>query len=135
MTIEELLIKHEGLREFPYKDTVGKLTIGIGRNLDDRGITEDEALYMLRNDIRYFTKELSEKLDWFDTAPDDVKMVLIDMAFNMGVNGLLTFKTTLKYLKNQEYELASQSMLKSKWSSQVGDRAKELSDIIKNVKI
>ena len=135
MTIEELLIKHEGLREFPYKDTVGKLTIGIGRNLDDRGITGDEALYMLRNDIRYFINELSEKLDWFDTAPEDVKNVLTDMAFNMGVNGLLTFKTTLKYLKNQEYELASQSMLKSKWASQVGNRAKELSDIIKNVKI
>ena len=133
MTIEELLIKHEGLREFPYKDTVGKLTIGIGRNLDDRGITEDEALYMLRNDIRYFTNELSDKLDWFDTVPEDVKMVMIDICFNCGIGGFLQFRKALGHLKNANYKMAADEFLNSKWATQVGNRSLEDANILKSI--
>lgn len=131
MTIAELLEKHEGYRRFVYKDTVGKLTVGIGRNLEDRGLTHEEALYLLNNDIMDFTKQLSIKLPWFNTAPDNVKLVLIDMGFNLGISGLLTFKNTLEHIKNGEYEIAAKEMLLSKWAKQVGTRAIELSNILK----
>jgi lysozyme len=133
INIRDMLIKHEGLRKFVYRDSVNKLTIGVGRNLEDRGITEDEAMFMLKNDIEDFTKQLSDRLFWFDTAPEEVQIVLIDMAFNMGVGGLLTFTQTLEHLKNENYELASKSMLDSQWARQVGNRAIELSNIIKNI--
>jgi lysozyme len=131
-TIKDLLIKHEGLRLFAYKDTVGKTTIGVGRNLDDRGISKEEALIMLDRDIEDFTQQLSERLFWFDQQPDKVKIVLINMAFNMGLAGLLTFRNTLEHIKNGQYDLASKEMLQSKWASQVGKRAIELSNILKS---
>jgi len=129
--IADLLLKHEGYRRFTYRDTVGKLTVGIGRNLEDRGITKDEALYLLENDIKDFTEQLSERLYWFDAAPDKVKLVLTDMGFNLGIAGLLTFKNTLEHIKNGEYVTASKEMLLSKWANQVGQRAIELSEILK----
>lgn len=131
--ISDLLIKHEALRVRPYRCTAGKLTIGVGRNLDDRGITKEEALYLLDNDIKAFTAELSERLYYFDTLPENAKIVLIDMAFNMGVGGLLTFKETLEHIKQGDYKEASKSMLQSKWASQVGNRAIELSNLLKSI--
>jgi lysozyme len=133
--IKELLEKHEGLRLTVYNDTVGKATIGIGRNLVDRGISREEAYYMLYNDINYFRSELQKKLPWFDSQPDDVKTVMIDMAFNLGIYGFLNFKNTLKHIQNKEYKLASEDMLNSLWAKQVGVRAIELADILRNVKI
>lgn len=131
MNIAALLEKHEGYKRFVYRDTVGKLTVGIGRNLEDRGLTHEEAVYLLNNDIADFTKQLSEKLPWFDAAPEKVKLVLTDMGFNLGISGLLTFKNTLNHIKNKEYELAAEEMLLSKWAKQVGVRATELSEILK----
>ena len=132
MNITDLLIRHEGLRLHPYTDTVGKLTIGIGRNLIDRGITKGEALIMLEHDIADFTKQLSERLYWFDTQPENVKLVLVNMCFNLGLAGLLTFHNTLEHIKQGQYELAAKEMLLSKWARQVGNRAIELSEILKN---
>jgi len=129
--IADLLLKHEGYRRFVYTDTVGKQTIGIGRNLEDRGITKDEALYLLENDIVDFTDQLSERLYWFDAAPDKVKLVILDMGFNLGIAGLLSFKNTLEHIKNGQYDLAAKEMLLSKWAQQVGKRAIELSEILK----
>lgn len=131
--IKDMLIRHEGLKFKVYKDTVGKETIGVGRNLVDRGITWAEAMYLLDNDIKDFSDELSERLEWFDFKPEPVKNVLIDMAFNMGIGGLLSFHNTLAYIKAGDYLKASESMLKSKWARQVGYRAIELSSIIKSV--
>jgi lysozyme len=133
MTIQELILKHEGLRLFPYTDTVGKLTIGVGRNLIDRGITKDEALVLLDNDIKDFTAKLKVAIPWFDTAPDKVKLVLIDMAFNMGIAGLLQFKNTLEHIRLGQYNEAAEDMLKSLWAKQVGVRAIEDSNLLKQI--
>jgi lysozyme len=130
--IADLLIKHEGLKLFPYHCTAGKLTIGVGRNLEDRGITKGEALIMLEHDIADFTKQLSERLYWFDDQPQFAKVVLINMAFNLGMAGLLKFHNTLEHIKQGQYELAAKEMLLSKWAKQVGTRATELSNILKN---
>ena len=83
--IQSLLIKHEALKLFVYKDTKGIDTIGVGRNLVNRGISTDEAMIMLDNDIQYFTNQLKTVIPWFDSKPDKVKTVLIDMAFNLGI--------------------------------------------------
>jgi lysozyme len=132
--ITALLIQHEGLELKPYKDTVGKLTIGVGRNLEDRGITRPEALYLLGNDIADFTAQLGARLPWIGSAPRDVQTVLIDMAFNLGVDGLLQFKNTLALIKAKRYTEAAAAMLDSLWAKQVGTRATDLSNIIKVVK-
>lgn len=127
----QLLKKHEGLRLKPYKDSVGKLTIGVGRNLDDVGITEDEAEMMLMNDIDRCFFDVDYHLPWFSYLDEIRQMVLIDMCFNLGIHGLLGFKNTLESIKLGEYEKASEQMLQSKWAVQVGNRAKELSQMMK----
>lgn len=129
-----MLKKYEGLRLKPYRCTAGKLTIGYGRNLDDRGITEEEADRLLHNDILLCSLQLDRDLPWWKHHPENVQMVLMDMCFNLGINGLLEFKRTLGYIRDQRYSAAAVEMLKSKWASQVGARAKELSVMIQGAK-
>lgn len=129
-----MLKKYEGLRLKPYRCTAGKLTIGYGRNLDDRGITEEEADRLLHNDILLCSLQLDRDLPWWKHHPENVQMVLMDMCFNLGISGLLEFKRTLGYIRDQRYSAAAVEMLKSKWASQVGARAKELSVMIQGAK-
>ena len=120
----------EGLRNKPYKDTVGKLSIGIGRNLDDVGISNDEAYFLLENDIKKVINDLSIYLPWLSEHPENVQRALANMAFNMGVNGLLTFSTTLQFVKEGDYETAAANALKSKWAKQVPNRAKRVTELL-----
>ncbi len=122
---------HEDEKLKPYRDTVGKLTIGVGRNLDDRGISKDESAYLLSNDIRDHETELRRALPWIDTLSDVRQRVLIDMGFNMGIPTLLTFKQTLGAVQRGDYWLASVGMLDSLWSRQVGQRAKRLAEMMR----
>ncbi|WMM36554.1 lysozyme [Pseudoalteromonas phage PS_L5] len=126
--LAEQLKKHEGLKLKPYTDTVGKLTLGIGRNLEDKGITEQEALFMLNNDVGYFYKKITKELPWIKNLDDARQNVLVNMAFNLGVNGLLSFKNMLTAVATCNFKLASEEMLNSKWAKQVGNRAVELSE-------
>jgi lysozyme len=125
---------HEGERLKPYRCTAGKLTIGVGRNLDDRGITSDESAYLLRNDIDSHWNELIKHIPWVETLDDIRQRVMLDMAFNMGIFGLLTFHQTLGHIKVGNYALASSAMLESKWARQVGQRAKRLATMMKTGK-
>lgn len=129
-TLIQQLIRHEGMSKKPYYCFGGKLTIGVGRNLDDVGITEDEALYLLRNDIESARDALTQKLSWFPGLDEARQGVLINMCVNLGVKGLMKFKKTLALIENKYYEEASREMLKSKWAKQVGNRAVELSKIM-----
>lgn len=125
--LAEQLKIHEGLRLKPYRDTVGKLTLGIGRNLEDKGISEKEALSMLNNDVDEFYSKLAKKIPWFLNLDDARQNVLVNMAFNLGINGLLSFEMTLKLIECGDYHNAANEMLNSKWARQVGNRAYELS--------
>lgn len=129
--VAEQLLVDEGLRLKPYRCTAGKLTIGVGRNLEDKGISAAEALGLLDNDIDEFWKDLTSSLPWVITAPEAVQEVLLNMAFNLGVPGLLKFKETLRLLQSGGYSLAAQAMLDSKWAKQVGPRAERLSHRVK----
>ena len=124
--VAEQLLGDEGLRLKPYRCTVGRLTIGVGRNLEDRGITKAEAFVLLGNDIEAFWGELAVAQPWVLAAPEHVQEALLNMAFNLGVNGLLGFKETLALLKTEQYSAAASAMLASKWARQVGKRAERL---------
>jgi lysozyme len=122
------LLSDEGLRLKPYRCTAGKLTIGVGRNLDDRGITQDEAMYLLANDVRRVYGEVSSALPWFIKLNDARQNVLLNMAFQMGTVGLLKFRNTLDHIRAGEYNQAATAMMQSLWARQTPARAKRLAD-------
>jgi len=129
--LKALLLNHEGYRQFPYFDTTGHETVGIGRNLTTSGISIPEAYYLLSEDIHYFEVKLNESLKFFSELNENRQIALIDMCFNLGIHGFLAFKGMIIALEANDFERAAWEMLNSKWSSQVGDRAKVLADIVR----
>tara|TARA_R100000541_G_scaffold6375_1_gene13889 strand:+ start:54 stop:476 length:423 start_codon:yes stop_codon:yes gene_type:complete len=126
--IKDQLVLHEGLRLKPYKCTSGKLTIGVGRNLDDAGISEQEAFMLLDNDINKIINSLPFQFPFYSELNDARKAVLINMAFNIGMSGLFKFKNMLAAIRNGDFEQASYEMLDSVWAEQVGNRARQLAN-------
>lgn len=130
--LRDQLVRHEGLRLKPYVDTVGKLTIGVGRNLDDVGIFTEEAMYMLTGDITRATRGLVTRYPHWFPALDPVRQaVVVNMGFNLGLSRLARFVRTLGSIERGEYARAADEMLESTWARQVGARARELSDQMK----
>ena len=135
--IESLIAKHEGLSLKPYRDTVGKLSIGYGRNLDDNGISKHEAELMLVRDIESAYTDLFQ-FEWFAGLDEVREAVIVNMVFNLGINRFKGFENTILFLEKGLYVAASEEMLKgsgpggkSKWYHQVGNRAAELSEMLK----
>lgn len=126
----EQLQRHEALRLELYKDSVGKWTIGYGRNLEDRGISEEEAGFMLDNDIDSTVAEL-ERMPLFLSLNPVRQVVLANMCFNLGLPKLLEFRKMFGALADGDWERAAAEMLDSKWAVQVGSRADELADLMK----
>ena len=126
------LERHEGLRLKPYLDTAvpPRLTIGYGRNLDDAGISREEADYMLANDIDKVEREL-DTVDEY-VALDRIRQTVIgNMSFNLGFHGLMQFKRMWTAIGRCDYEKAADEMLDSTWRRQVGARAIELAEIMR----
>jgi lysozyme len=123
------LTRHEGFRRSAYQDSKGYWTIGIGRMIDKRlngGLTEEEAQYLLLNDLDRCASDLDAKLPWWKSLSDNRRYVLLNMCFNLGITKLLGFKNTLAMVQRGDYKGAAKGMLNSLWAKQVGDRAKEL---------
>jgi lysozyme len=121
------LVRHEGMKLRPYRDTVGKLTIGVGRNLDDVGISKDEAHYLLSGDIDHAVRGLLGRYpSWFPDLDPVRQAVLVNMAFNLGLAGLGSFTRMLDAVSHRQYGLAADHMVASKWAHQVGHRSGEL---------
>lgn len=129
--LRQQLIRHEGVRLRPYRDSVGKLTIGIGRNLDDVGISQDEAEILLDHDIQKVIQDLDTYLPWWKSLTDVRQMVLADMAFNLGITKLLGFTQTLASIKQGDFESAARHMSQSVWATQVGNRAVRLQEMMR----
>lgn len=131
-TVEELLVHHEGLRLTPYLDTANKWTIGVGRNLSDSGISQDEAFYLLNHDLQRVSRELDQNLPWWRELSEVRQKVMVSMAFNLGMSGLLGFHEMLSAAEGGDYSGAARHMLGSRWAAQVGRRAVELAYLMEN---
>jgi lysozyme len=120
------LKRHEGIELKPYKCTSDKLTIGVGRNLEDVGISEAEAEYLLMNDLSRFMK-MANEFNWYAGLNDARKAVIISMLFNLGRGGFNKFLKFKQALAEGDHLTASREMLDSRWAKQVKGRAVELS--------
>lgn len=127
----ELTKQFEGLRLKPYTCPAGHLTIGYGHNLEANGITLEIAEELLKTDLAYARMEVGAKIPFISKLNEARQYVLCDMAFNMGIGRLLTFKKMLAALQEGYYERAAHEMLDSKWAKQVGRRATKLAEIMK----
>jgi len=123
--IRQSLIAHEDYRRLPYVDSVGKITIGIGYNLTDRGLSDDWINHQFEADVSYFYNQLLSDFAWFRQLNVDRQIVLVDMAF-MGYKHFLSFKKMIAALAEKDYHQAAIEMLDSKWADQVKGRATQL---------
>lgn len=135
MTIDVSLLKQdltrdEGTRLKPYEDCVGKLTIGVGRNLHDVGISQSEADLMLTNDIANVILALDRAFPWWMAMSEPRQRALANMCFNMGFSKLLGFRQMLAALQAGSYQEASEHALDSEWARQVGARANRIAALI-----
>lgn len=122
--LKQLITSHEGRSNYPYTDSVGKLTIGIGYNLTDRGLPDTWINDQFDQDVCYFHDQLTHDFVWYSDLCDERKMVLIDMCF-MGYKTFRTFHKMLFALELSDYEKAASEILKSEWAHQVNGRAVE----------
>ena len=130
-TLKQELTIDEGKRSKPYVDTVGKTTIGVGRNLTDVGLSDDEIDMLLTNDINKSFSQLVVALPFVSTLSETRQRALTNMAFNLGINGLLGFKNTIVLLQTGKFDDAAKALLNSKWATQVGNRANRIALMIK----
>jgi|TARA_Y100000004_G_scaffold35478_1_gene38010 lysozyme len=125
--------EHEGFRSKVYKCTEGYDTIGYGFAIKDLELDEDIAEEILIRKLEKLIKRVRNKFDWLDSVPREVQGVLVEMSYQMGLSGVCKFKNALKYMEHQNWEKAADEMLMSRWYRQTPNRAKELSNIIRNL--
>jgi lysozyme len=118
--LQRLLIRHESLRNKPYEDTTGNLTIGVGRNLESLGLSRDECLYLLDNDIARCDRELRHNFKWYLELCRVRQDAMINLCFNLGITRLLTFKKALAAMAEGDFSKSADEFLDSKWADQVG---------------
>src|SRR5690554_5970477 len=129
--LRDQLIRDEGDVPYAYQDSLGYWTIGVGFLIDRRkgGRLPDAVRdFWLDYEITEKRKELERRIPWITTLDQARQDCLLNMTFNLGVEGLLSFKNTLSLVQSGQYEKASVEMLKSRWATQVGNRAKRLSE-------
>lgn len=130
MEYEKLITQlraHEGDEHKIYRCSEGYLTIGVGRNLETNGISQEESDFLLANDLSRVEQQVCRNISL--RGLNDARVaVLINMAFNLGISGLLKFKKTLAYIELGDFETAATEMLDSKWRKQVGFRAIQLAE-------
>lgn len=126
-----LIERHESLRLKPYRDSVGKLTIGIGRNLDDCGISESEAQVLLENDVHVCEQDLMSLFSGWADFSEARAAALLDMRFNLGPLGFRKFVNLIVAVKAGNWLAASGAALASKWATQVGQRAQDDAELLR----
>lgn len=124
----ESIKRHEGFRGEVYKDTLGFDTIGYGTKLP---LSKEESQMLLESRLKKFIKEMETKEPFINKLPIDKQMILVEMVYQMGVNGVLNFRNMWKALKVEDYETASKEMLNSRWAIQAPNRAKKLAEMMR----
>ena len=128
----ENIKESEGFVEYVYDDSLGIPTIGYGFAIKDLILDEDIASEILTRKVKNLAKRVEAKFDWFNEANDDIKEVVIEMCYQLGLGGFSKFKNTISYLESKDYKGASVEMLDSKWATQTPNRAKKLSKIVES---
>ena len=130
----EMLKVHEGVETHAYKCSASKITVGVGRNIDPEGgigLSDDEVDYLLQNDIDRVVSELDSEYGWFAGLDDVRQDAMIDISFNLGQTRLRAFKNALAGMASGDWNEAADQFMDSSWSGQVGNRAKELTQMIR----
>ena len=132
--LRNLVALHEGRVPYAYKDSLGYWTIGVGHLIDKArggGLPEPIIDALLDYDLNICSHEVAAFLPWTENLDEARKAVLVDMAFNLGIGGLLGFKNTLAAIKEERWDDAAKGMLTSKWAGQVGKRAERLAEMMR----
>ena len=133
MSLIESIKKHEGFVPTVYKDSLGIDTIGYGFTIKDLELDEDICEIILERKLKELETRVNLKFKWFMYMPQEIKDVVMEMCYQLGVGGVSKFKKTIAYLQNKQWEEASVEMLDSLWAKQTPNRAKELSNRVKEV--
>ncbi len=131
--LKKMLIEHEGIKYAPYICTAGKTTIGIGHNLDDKGISKAVVDLLYAEDIAEVETDLKVIFDDFDTLPEQIKLVLADMRFQLGQGGFRAFRRMIAAVKNKNWPMMITQMNKSEWYKQTQHRANDLIRMVLDV--
>ena len=129
----EMLKRHEGVRSHVYLCSAGYETIGVGRNIAESGLglTEDEIDFLLINDITRVKQELTDSYFWFPALNDARQDAMVDICFNLGLTRLRGFVKALEAMSREQFDIAADEFMDSRWSQQVGNRAVEVTEIIR----
>jgi|TARA_E500000318_G_C3565334_1_gene215404 lysozyme len=131
----QALKRHEGVKAFAYRCTSDKLTIGVGRCVDEDGgigLSDDEIDYLLLNDIERCDEELENAYGWYRSLNKPRRDAMINLCFNLGLTRLRGFVKALNAMSRQQYDVAADEFMDSRWASQVGDRAIEVTEMIRH---
>ena len=135
MSLIESIKKHEGYVGIVYKDSLGVDTIGYGFAIKDLELDRDICDIILERKIKDLHDRVKNKFKWYGYMPQEIKDVVMEMCYQLGVGGFSKFKKTISFLQNKQFKDASEEMLDSLWARQTPNRAKELSKRVKEVEI
>ena len=130
----ETLKRHEGVRSHAYKCSENMITVGVGRNLDENGgigLSDDEIEYLLMNDIERCDAELRAAYDWYENLKKPRRDAMINLCFNLGLTRLRGFVKALEAMSREQFDVAADEFMDSRWAKQVGDRAVEVTELIR----
>ena len=133
MSLLKEIKKHEGFRSTVYECSEGYDTIGYGFAIKDLELDKDIAELILKRKLEKLQKRISSKFGWFDNSPKEVKDVVTNMCYQLGLTGFSKFKKTIYLIETEQYEEASVEMLHSLWAKQTHNRAKELSETLRSI--
>ena len=133
MSLIESIKKNEGYVKVVYKDSLGIDTIGYGFAIKDLELDEDICDEILLKKLKDLDKKVNKKFGWFVYMPPNIKDVVMEMCYQLGVTGFSKFRKTIAFLQDKQWQEASVEMLDSLWAKQTPNRAKALSDIVKGV--
>ena len=129
----KMLKRHEGVRSKVYMCSANYETIAVGRNISESGLglSEDEINYLLNNDIKRVREELTDSYFWFPAMNEARQDALVDISFNLGQTRLRGFVKALEAMSREQFDIAADEFMDSKWSGQVGNRAVEVTEMIR----
>ena len=126
--------ENEGYRSRVYKCSEGFDTIGYGFAIKDLELSEDICEEILKRKLEELINGIENRFDWYKDMPDEIKFVVIEMCYQLGITGVSKFKKTISLLREKQWGQASVEMLDSRWAKQTPNRANKLSQIVKGYK-